>query len=326
MTIQIISELNLEQVPPGELYKYWVHIVSNGLSQPVQVPLMLIKGHKPGPVLGLTSTLHGNELNGIPIIQTVFKAIDPPNINGTLIGVPGSNPLSIMLDQRQFIDNQDLNRNFPGRLTGNRSQQYVKRIFDKIVRHFNFHVDMHTASFGRVNSFYIKADLQQETLLQMALLQEADIILQNQEPSFGPVATETQTLRQEASQHNIASITIEYGNPQIYQPQMLTRGSKGILNLMRWLKMIDGPLSTPPQKALVCQKSYWIYTDEGGLLDIPVALKEHLKKGDLIGILKNPFGDLIKTYYAPEDGIVIGKSTNPVNMHGGRIIHLGILK
>ena len=31
-------------------------------------------------------------------------------------------------------------------------------------------------------------------------------------------------------------------------------------------------------------------------------------------------------YYAPEKGIVIGKTSNPINMSGGRIIHLGIIE
>ena len=55
------------------------------------------------------------------------------------------------------------------------------------------------------------------------------------------------------------------------------------------------------------------------------SLKQIIEKGDVIGILRNPFGDILKTYTSPENGIVIGKSTNPINMSGGRIIHLGIL-
>ncbi len=69
-----------------------------------------------------------------------------------------------------------------------------------------------------------------------------------------------------------------------------------------------------------------MYIQEGGLLEIPVSLTQPIKKDDLIGMVKNPFGDILKKYYAPEDGIVIGKSTNPVNMNGGRIIHLGSWK
>ena len=80
-----------------------------------------------------------------------------------------------------------------------------------------------------------------------------------------------------------------------------------------------------PPAATFCRKSYWIYTDQGGLLEIPVELKQKVKAGEVIGVLRNPFGDILQTYRAPEDGIIIGKSTNPVNMTGGRIIHLGIM-
>ena len=55
-------------------------------------------------------------------------------------------------------------------------------------------------------------------------------------------------------------------------------------------------------------------------------LKEKVTKGQAIGVLRDSFGDIIEEYIAPEAGIVIGKSTNPVNISGGRIIHLGILE
>jgi predicted deacylase len=78
--------------------------------------------------------------------------------------------------------------------------------------------------------------------------------------------------------------------------------------------------------ATVCKKSYWIYIDKGGYLEVKAQLNQRVKKNDLIAVLRNPFGDLVKEYYCPEDGIVIGRSSNPVNMSGGRIIHLGILQ
>jgi len=76
---------------------------------------------------------------------------------------------------------------------------------------------------------------------------------------------------------------------------------------------------------VICKKSYWIYVEEGGYLDLKVALKHKVNKGDLIAVMRNPFGDILHQYYCPENGIVIGKSNNPVNMNGGRIIHLGII-
>jgi predicted deacylase len=51
-----------------------------------------------------------------------------------------------------------------------------------------------------------------------------------------------------------------------------------------------------------------------------------VEKGERIATIRNVFGDIIKEYFAPEDGVVIGKSTSPVNQTGGRILHLGIIK
>jgi predicted deacylase len=325
--IQIIDQLDLAVVPEGKVSKYYLHLVDNGLGQPVYVPIMVAKGRAEGPVLGLTAAIHGNELNGIPIIQEVFKQIDLDNLRGTVVGVPGLNVVSLNLDSRRFVDDEDLNRNFPGKENGNRSQQYAFRIFDKIVRHFDYQIDMHTASFGRINSMYVRADMADETLAQMAVLQYADIILDNKGiPSAGAGAGSPRTLRAEAVLNGIPTITVEYGDPQVYQPEMTWRGVDGILNTLAWLEMMSSPAKDEPDAAIVCKKSYWIYTTQGGLLDIPVELKQQVEKGEVIGVLKNAFGDVIETYLAPEAGVVIGKSTNPVNMTGGRIIHLGILK
>ncbi len=325
--IPIITELDMEQVPAGVISKYWLHITSNGLSQPILIPVIVAKGLEAGPVLGLTAAIHGNELNGIPIIQAIFQEIDPKQLKGALVGVPGLNPVSMNLNERRFPDQEDLNRNFPGKEQGDDSQQFVWRIFQKIVRHFDFHIDMHTASFGRINSLYVRADMKHDTSLQMAMLQDADIVLHNEgKPSSGQVIAASRTMRAEAMLHGIPSITIEYGDPQVYQPEMIERGITGVKNTMSWLGMVEMPIQMPAKKPIVCKKSYWVYVDEGGLLDIPVQINQLLKKGDLIGVLKNPFGDVIKSYFAPEDGVVIGKSTNPVNMNGGRIIHLGVLE
>ncbi len=90
-----------------------------------------------------------------------------------------------------------------------------------------------------------------------------------------------------------------------------------------WLRMIDKEIDHPDEPVM-CKKSYWIYVEEGGYLEVMVDLKQKLKKGELIAVMRNPFGDILNKYHCPEDGIVIGKSSNPINMNGGRIIHLGI--
>ncbi|MFK7978800.1 MAG: hypothetical protein AB8G86_02360 [Saprospiraceae bacterium] len=69
-----------------------------------------------------------------------------------------------------------------------------------------------------------------------------------------------------------------------------------------------------------------MYTDTGGIMTVQPKVTDLVKKGEIIATMRNMFGDLVREYHAPEDGIVIGKSVNPINHTGGRILHLGILK
>lgn len=320
-----VTELNIDNIEPQTKKKYWLKMIDNGMAQPIHIPVIVIKGKEQSPVLGLIAAIHGNELNGIKVIQELVDELDPTTLNGTIIAIPGLNAVSIPLHQRRYIDEEDLNRNFPGKENGNRSQQYVWQINHKILPHFDYLVDMHTASFGRENTLYVRGYLEDENIAAMAKLQDADIILNsNGLPSTNEQISATRTMRAEAMLKGIPTITVEYGNPQVFQPEMIQRGKTGIKNIMCWLQMIDQAPSTTPLP-VICKKSYWIYVKEGGYVEIPVALNQQLQKGELIAIVRNPFGDIINKYYCPENGIVIGKSSNPVNMNGGRIIHLGII-
>jgi hypothetical protein len=78
-------------------------------------------------------------------------------------------------------------------------------------------------------------------------------------------------------------------------------------------------------KAVVCEKSYWICPDQGGVLEVVVGLVENLKK-QLIAVLKDPFGTVSKNSLPLKMELCFEKNTNPINTTGGRILHLGVLE
>ena len=68
-----------------------------------------------------------------------------------------------------------------------------------------------------------------------------------------------------------------------------------------------------------------MFTDRGGLLEVHAKLLDRVSRGQRVATVHNAFGDAIREYRAHFDGIVIGKSTNPVGYTGARILHLGKL-
>lgn len=315
--VNIIHRLNIEEVPVGKITRYWLHLVTDGMGMPIYIPIIVARGTKSGKVVGLTAAVHGNELNGIPVIQRIFKEIDIKALKGTLVGVFVVNVPALHRRVRRFLDGNDLNHIMPGRKDGNVSQVYAHRIVQNIVSEFDYLMDLHTASFGRVNSYYIRADMKDPVTRKMALLQNPQIIVHNP-PSDG-------TLRGAAEEMGIKAITLEVGDPSRFQKGMIRSGLTGVHNLLTYLGMTEEAIDDPEIPPVLCSHSYWMYSDDGGLLRVLPNVTDMVKKGEVVATLSNIFGDLIKEYRAPEDGVVIGKEVNPINQTGGRILHLGIL-
>lgn len=314
---EIIHKLDITRIPKGSIKNYWLDLITDPLGNPILLPVMIAKGIEDGPVLGLTAAVHGNELNGIPVIQRLFREIDIHELSGCIIGIPVVNIPSFIRKKRRFNDGVDLNHVFPGKNNGNVSEVYAFRFMDRIVRHFDILIDLHTASFGRINSYYIRADMDQKDTRDLALLQNAQIIVNNS-PSDG-------TLRGAADALDIPAITLEVGNPNTYQRRMIRSGMTGIHNVLSFLGMTNDELIPHDNEAIACHDSHWIYTQNGGLLQVHADLMDIVDEGQKIATIKNVFGSTIEEYFAPYRGIVIGKSISPVNQTGGRILHLGLI-
>ncbi|QQR83086.1 succinylglutamate desuccinylase/aspartoacylase family protein [Candidatus Peregrinibacteria bacterium] len=307
--------LNLDNFEVGTLTKYWLPIVNDGIGEPIRIPMMVAKGKEPGPVVGLTAALHGNELNGIPVIQKVFQQLDLDTLKGTVVGVLTANVPGVLLGQRRFNDDVDLNWIAPGKPDGNLGQIYMHRILYGVVKRFDTFIDLHTVSFGRASSHYIFADMTDPETATLAQLQNPAIIVHSKPNLI--------TLRGQAAHHGIKTITAELKDPYLFQDDVIEEATVGIKNVLVHLKMQPGTIRPPVEPIVLCEKSSWLFTDEGGLHTIHVNIGDFIKKGDLIAEVKSIFNESIKTYHSPNDGIVVAINTNPVGQAGSRTIHLG---
>lgn len=316
--INKVDELEIDSLEKGKTHQMWLHLIDGPMADSQSIPVIIARGKTAGKTMGITAAVHGNEINGIPVIQKLMREIDATKLTGNIVAVPVVNLPSFIRKKRRFVDNVDLNHIMPGNKKGNASGVYAYRFFDKIIKNIDYLLDLHTASFGRINSYYIRADMRHGLTAKLAKLQNAQIIVHNP-PADG-------TLRGAASALKIPSITLEVGNPNTFQKGVVRSSLTGIYNALIHLNMWDDVIDRTESPAVLCSNSYWIYTDKGGILSVIPQTAEIVEKGQKIAVLKDIFGNLVKEFYSPEKGIVIGKSVSPVNQSGGRILHLGIMK
>lgn len=315
----IVSEIDLAELAPGVVHRRRVVMTENATGNETLVPVIIVRAAEQGPVVGVSAAIHGNELNGIPVIHRLVDVLTKHALlKGTVMAVPIVNVPGYLRQQREFEDGADLNRIMPGKSDGNESELYAHRFRERVLRHFDYLIDLHTASFGRVNSLYVRVDMTDEVAAKMARLLSPQIIVHS-EGADG-------TLRGAAEDLGIHAVTVEVGDPQRLQPGLVRSARLGIQEVLEYLGMFPDISSPDDEPAVECSRSYWIYTDRGGVLEVLPSILDRVAEGDVIARLRNVWGDTVREYRAPQAGIVVGKSTNPAARAGSRILHLGVLK
>ncbi|MCB9617394.1 MAG: succinylglutamate desuccinylase/aspartoacylase family protein [Sandaracinus sp.] len=310
-----VERLSPSDLAPG-LHHLGIHVVEDGAARPVHVPAIVARGVRPGPTVGITAAVHGNELNGIATIHRLFRRIDPNELSGTVVGATIVNVPGFIRHDRLYPDAQDLNRVMPGKADGNEASVYAHRLSTRLFAAFDVLLDLHTASFGRVNTLYVRADMRDAATAKLARAIGAEIIVHN--------AGGDGTVRSSVASRGIPAITVEIGDPQVIDRDKVRLTRVGIRDVIEELGMLPPDGERAVHGAIECHKSYWLYTDTGGLLDVTARLGAQVKEGDVLATLSDPWGRRLRTYRAPEEGYVVGKATNPVVRTGGRIVHLGI--
>ncbi|KAJ2849977.1 hypothetical protein IWW36_002240 [Coemansia brasiliensis] len=316
--VSTVTELDLQSFPAGKISRVWVALAEDGLGLPIRVPVIVAKGVAEGPVVGITAALHGNELNGIPLIHRLIDELEVETLHGTLVAVPVANTPGFLLSQRGYSDGTDLNRVMPGKVDGSSPQVYAYNLVHRITRHFEYHLDLHTASRGRINSLYVRADLTDPRTARMARLQNPQIIVHNTSPGG--------SMRGASMQRGIPAITVEVGDPSRFQKRFVKNALIGVTNILSHLRMVPDEESSPEYTPVVCSRSFWIFAKSGGILTVHPEVATWVRAGELIASVHSVFGDLEEEYFAPQDGIIVGKHVDPVCQTGNRILHLGVVE
>src|SRR5258708_8114162 len=61
----------------------------------VDLPLLVLRGSRPGPVFYIGAAFHGDEVNGVEAATTFARSLDLKSLSGTFLMVPPHNPLAL---------------------------------------------------------------------------------------------------------------------------------------------------------------------------------------------------------------------------------------
>jgi predicted deacylase len=287
------------------------------------MPVHVINGKKPGPILFVSAAVHGDEINGVEIIRRLINSEkdELENISGTLIAVPVVNVYGFISQSRYLPDRRDLNRFFPGSEKGSMAARLAHVFIQEIASKCTHGIDLHTAAINRENLPQIRAALNDGSdngaeIQNMACAFHAPVVINSPKLLNG-------SMRKAVSDLGIPILLYEAGEALRFNEVAIRAGVKGVINVMRRLNMLpDGEHCDIYTKPLVANASSWVRASQSGILRSLLPLGDQVNKGDLLGIVSDPFGESEEHILAKKSGIVIGKSNLPLVYEGEALFHI----
>jgi predicted deacylase len=286
---------------------------------PLQTVIHVIIGKKAGPILYIQAGVHGNEANGVEVIRRVISPLTPDDICGIVIAVPVVNGSSIIFHQRRNpIDGEDVNRVWPGKVNGNISQRIASSLFEHVIRHTHYAIDLHTA-FGKTLPYVIYGN-EDATGRKLAEVFGLEILLE----APGVISSESKsTLRYLLTSQGITTITPELGASDILEEDSVKLGVEGVTNVMKYLGMLEGKIVQSNRPQITLKDSQFVRANHGGIWVTQVNPGHKVHDAQVLGhIYSLVTFDIVERVTSPFEGYVLGTASMPIINAGDEVIKI----
>ncbi|WP_155516343.1 succinylglutamate desuccinylase/aspartoacylase family protein [Vibrio fluvialis] len=302
-----------ESIPPGSKKVIELEAAKLYTHSPLSIPVEIIHGSAPGPVLMVNAAIHGDELNGVEIVRQLIDLIDPKKLKGTLITVPIVNVFGFIHKSRYLPDRRDLNRCFPGSEKGSLASRMAHTFFSQVALNCDYIIDLHTGAIHRTNLPQIRADLSNPETLRVAQAFATPVILDS--------PLRNGSLRSEAEKSGITVLTYEAGEALRFEPIAISAGIVGIKRVMQAIGMMRVSRKKLPT-SVIAKSTSWLRAEADGILRTVVSLGDRVERGQVLAYINSPLGNVEVEIKANKGGIVIGQQTLPLVNEGDAVFHL----
>jgi uncharacterized protein len=280
----------------------------------VSLPVRVVHGREPGPVVWVSGAIHGDEVIGVEVIRELIATLSPKQFRGTLVAVPVVNVLGFMAGDRYLPDRRDLNRSFPGSPRGSLASRIAHLFMTEVVAKCEVGIDVHTAADKRANLPQIRADLDDPRTRDLAEAFGARVMVH--------ARLRDGSLRQAALDVGAKVLLYEAGEALRFDDESIATGVAGTRRVLARLGMIDADPLDGPHEVLESRSTGWLRARGTGILNLETHLGAFVEAGQRLGGLSDTFGRRVRLVRADRSGIVIGLTRAPIVNAGDALVHI----
>jgi predicted deacylase len=294
---------------PGTTVSGGLQVAAGGGDAGTTIPISIVHGAKPGPVLALVAGTHGAEYPPILALQRLRASIDPKELSGTILMVHVANMPAFLGRAIYYTpgDHKNLNRVFPGKADGTISERIAFVITRDIIARADTLIDLHCGDANESLRPYLYWTINAspalvESVRQLALAFGMDhIILDKGRPTDAAASI---YLENTAITRGKPAMTIESGAMGQSDEESIQRIERGVAGVLKHLKMrATGP--DPLQQAVFLGRNQVINSQHTGIW-YPLVERGHtIAEGALIGRITDFQGRTIEEVRAPFAGEIL---------------------
>ena len=293
------------QSEKGNLSKGELVVAVDAKEGQITIPILIARGLSDGKTIFLSAGVHGDEINGIEILQRFINNLDITELAGTIIFLPLVNVSGFKAKDRYVqYDGKDLNRCFPGDDKGTVSEQIAHTIFKEVVSRCEFGVDIHDSGKGSVLLPHPRAHIKDEkgtydsSRLDAIAAFGTDVIMLCKGMDG--------VLTIEAYKHfGIPALTVEVGGAMILWEEFIQHALVGLNNILIYQGMLEGKMILPKEQFLIPgEDDISIKARMEGILKLKTFLGKAVDRGEELAEIYNPITLEREVILAKECGVV----------------------
>ncbi len=272
------------------------------------------RSKKRGPCVLFTAGIHGDETNGVEILRRaistgLFKHLQ----RGAVLVVPVVNVIGFIEQSREAPGGKDVNRSFPGSLSGSLAARMARILTKHVLAPCDFGVDFHTGGHSHYNYPQVRYTAGHHPSQKLAEAFAAPVLLAQK-----PIP---RSLRKVAIQEDKPIIVYEAGENMRFDEYAIQVGLDGIKRLLHAHHMLP-QAPPPPGQVRLASHSSWLRAKRAGLFLRKCQAGQQVNKGQLLGTLADPYGMEALQIFAPHPCFILAHTNQSVVSHGDALFHL----
>jgi predicted deacylase len=288
----------------------------------VEMPMTVVHGKKPGPNVLFTGGVHGGEYPPIEAAIRLARELDPAEISGRVVIIHIVSPTAFQNRQQYLVpqDGKNINRQFPGSALGTASERMAYTIMNEVVSKVDAWVDLHGGDIHEaLVPFSVYSDSAAEDVVsrsrKLAEVYGIEYVMASDSVKGGTYGA--------SAAAGVPCILAEAGQVGQLDEESTRIHLRGCRNVLRHLGVLTGdPEPVAPIKRL--QEFSWLFAGQTGCWYPSVKTGDIVQADQLIGVIKDYFGEPLGEYRASATGTVLFLVTSMAINEGDPLVGVGV--